>query len=175
MVCLSGGNGIKHSEAPVIQSTPVDGWMRLLLGHFRASLLLPLLLLPSYSGSGSGRQILYCYVMNIFPPRPDPAEKAVSSVQRLIIGRTASPAVRAVCGRVGSLHTASSGVYGRMFDTEVSFSLQRTQPASSHVLQRPASFFCAPCCALKPKDGALVCRCCVGRSLCHMLPLIHQD
>lgn len=134
MVCsTSEGNGITHSEAPVIQSAPADGWMRLLLGQFRASLLLPLLLLR-YSGSGSGRQIFYCYVMNIFPPRPDPAEKAVSSVQRLIIGRTASPAVRAVCGRVGSLHTARSRVYGGMFDIEVSFFLQRTQPASSHVL-----------------------------------------
>lgn len=46
------------------------------------------LLLLRYSGRGSEKQILYCYVMNIFPPRPDSAEKAVSSVQRLIIGHS---------------------------------------------------------------------------------------
>lgn len=37
---------------------------------------------------GRERQILYCYVMNIFPLQPDSAERAVSSVQRLIIGHS---------------------------------------------------------------------------------------
>lgn len=46
------------------------------------------LLVLWYSGRGSEKQILYCYVMNIFPPRPDSAKKAVSSVQRLIIGHS---------------------------------------------------------------------------------------
>lgn len=54
-------------------TAPTNKWMK----HPLCLSLRPGLLLW-YSGSVSGRQILYCYVMNIFPPTPDSAEKAVS-------------------------------------------------------------------------------------------------
>lgn len=66
-------------------TAPANKWMRLPLCHSWG------LVAAVVFRKWVGRQILYCYVMNIFPPRPDSAEKAVSSVQRLIIGHSTYP------------------------------------------------------------------------------------